>query len=292
MQRRLFIAVLLLFCLTSHLIAAEPNKDTSRGDRMLAAYFKDETAKLTEACLADIRTLDDWQTKRDQYRQELYEMLGMDPLPERTDLHAEITGKAEHDEFVVENVQFQSRPGLYVTGNLYVPKKADKPLPAILYVCGHGRVAKNGISYGNKTHYQHHGAWFARNGYVCLTIDTLQLGEIEGIHHGTYRYNMWWWLNRGYTSAGVEAWNCIRALDYLQSRAEVDGERLGVTGRSGGGAYSWWIAALDERIKCAVPVAGITDLTNHVVDGCVEGHCDCMYMVNTYRWDYTKGRRW
>ena len=47
--------------------------------------------------------------------------------------------------------------------------------------------------------------WFARHGYVCLTIDTLQLGEIEGIHHGTYRYGMWWWLNRGYTPAGVEA---------------------------------------------------------------------------------------
>ena len=78
----------------------------------------------------------------------------------------------------------------------------------------------------------------------------------------------------------------MRALDYLQSRQEVDPERLGVTGRSGGGAYSWWIAAIDERIKCAVPVAGITDLKNHVVDGCVEGHCDCMYMVNTYRWDY------
>ncbi len=97
---------------------------------------------------------------------------------------------------------------------------------------------------------------------------------------------MWWWNNRGYTPAGVEAWNCIRAVDYLQSRAEVDGERIGVTGRSGGGAYSWWVAALDERIKAAVPVAGITSLHNHVVDGCVEGHCDCMYMVNTYRWDY------
>ena len=58
-----------------------------------------------------------------------------------------------------------------------------------------------------------------------MTIDTLQLGEIEGIHHGTYRYGMWWWLNRGYTPAGVEAWNCIRALDYLQSRAEVDPKR-------------------------------------------------------------------
>lgn len=68
----------------------------------------------------------------------------------------------------------------------------------------------------------------------------------------------------------------------------MDAARFGVTGRSGGGAYSWWIAAIDERIKCAVPVAGITDLQNHVVDGCVEGHCDCMYMVNTHRWDYDK----
>ena len=97
---------------------------------------------------------------------------------------------------------------------------------------------------------------------------------------------MWWWNNHGYTPAGVEAWNCVRALDYLQSRKEVDGERLGVTGRSGGGAYSWWIAAIDDRIKAAAPVAGITDLENHVVDGTVEGHCDCMFFVNTYRWDY------
>jgi dienelactone hydrolase len=167
-----------------------------------------------------------------------------------------------------------------------IPKDIEKPAPAILYVCGHGPTKKNNISYGNKVSYQRHAAWFARHGYVCLIIDTLQMGEIEGIHHGTYRYDMWWWNSRGYTSAGAEAWNCIRSLDYLQSRREVDKDRIGVTGRSGGGAYSWWISALDERIKAAVPVAGITDLQNHVVDGCVEGHCDCMYIVNTYRWDY------
>ena len=78
----------------------------------------------------------------------------------------------------------------------------------------------------------------------------------------------------------------MRALDYLQSRKEIDPERIGATGRSGGGAYSWFIAAIDDRIKVTVPVAGITDLENHVVDGVVEGHCDCMYFVNTYRWDY------
>jgi dienelactone hydrolase len=173
-----------------------------------------------------------------------------------------------------------------VTANLYLPKHLSKPAPAILYVCGHAYVITNGVSYGNKTAYHHHGAWFARNGYVCLILDTIQLGEIQGVHHGTYREGMWWWNARGYTPAGVEAWNGMRALDYLQSRPEVDGERLGVTGRSGGGAYSWWVTALDGRIKAAAPVAGITDLQNHVVDGTVEGHCDCMFFVNTYRWDF------
>ena len=186
----------------------------------------------------------------------------------------------------MRTLYFQSRPHLYVTGNLYLPKKRNGRAPAILYVCGHSASRKNGISYGNKTNYQHHGAWFAQNGYVCLVIDTLQMGEIEGIHHGTYRENMWWWNARGYTPAGVETWNSIRAIDYLVSRPEVDPDRIGMTGRSGGGAYSWYAAALDDRIKAAVPVAGITNLHNHVVDGCVEGHCDCMYMMNTYRWDY------
>ena len=222
----------------------------------LAAYFAAETAKLRDACLADVETLEDWEAKRGEFREQLLEMLGLEPLPERTDLKATVTGRVEREDFTVENVHFQSRPGLYVTGNLWLPKGLDGPAPAVLYVCGHGSTKIDGVSYGNKVSYQHHGAWFARNGYVCLTIDTLQLGEIEATHHGTYRYKMWWWNNRGYTPAGVEAWNCVRALDYLQSRAEVDGERLGVTGRSGGGAYSWWIASIDDRIKAAVPVAG------------------------------------
>ena len=263
-------------------------RDTSRGDAMIARYFKAETSKLATASLSQYQSKEDWEKDKATHREHLFEMLGLDPIPEKTPLQPAIAGSVDHEDIVVERVHFQSRPGLYVTGNFYRPKEQSGPLPAILYVCGHGRVKKGDISYGNKTHYQHHGAWFARNGYVCLTIDTLQLGEIEGIHHGTYRHGRWWWNSRGYTPAGVEAWNCIRSLDYLQSRSEVDGERIGVTGRSGGGAYSWWIAALDERIKCAVPVAGITNLQNHVVDGCVEGHCDCMYMVNTYRWDYAQ----
>ena len=279
--------VLMLICTQSPCYAVERSAiGTSRADIMLAEYFRAETAKLRDRCLTDVKSLEEWQVKRKVYREQLFEMLGLKPLPEKTDLKPVVTGKLEHEQFIVENIHYQSRPGLYVTGNLYIPKGLEKPAPAILYVCGHALVKKDGVSFGNKTAYQHHAAWFARHGYVCLIIDSLQLGEIEGIHHGTYRYKMWWWNSRGYTPAGVEAWNCIRALDYLQTRKEVDAKRFGVTGRSGGGIYSWWISALDDRIKAAVPVAGITDLQNHVVDGCVEGHCDCMYLVNTFGWDY------
>jgi dienelactone hydrolase len=257
-------------------------------DRMFAAYFRVETERLASASLAEIKTLRDWTDRRAQVREELFEMLGLSPRPEQTDLKATITGRVEHAEFTVENLHFQSLPGLYVTANLYVPKNLTARAPAILYACGHAEVKDGKTSLGNKTGYQHHGAWFARHGYVCLMIDTIQLGELAGVHHGTRRFGQFWWNSRGYTPAGVEAWNGLRALDYLQSRPEVDPEKIGMTGRSGGGAYTWFTAALDDRIKVAVPVAGITDLHNHVVDGVVKGHCDCMFMVNTYRWDYAK----
>jgi dienelactone hydrolase len=255
---------------------------------MLKQYFEDETARVGNETFAEIKTLEDWTSRRDTYREQLFEMAGLSPRPEKTDLKAVVTGRVEHADFTVENLHYQSMPGLYATGNLYLPKNRNGRVPAILYVCGHANVKEGGISYGAKANYQHHGEWFARHGYVCLTIDTIQLGELEGLHHGTYREGMWWWNARGYTPGGVEAWNSIRALDYLQSRPEVDGGKLGMTGRSGGGAYTWLTAALDERVTVSVPVAGMTDLQNYVVDGCVTGHCDCMFIVNTYRWDYPK----
>ena len=152
-------------------------------------------------------------------------MLGLWPLPERTPLQPVITGIIEREEgFRVEKLHFQSRPHLYVTGNLYLPKngQAGAKLPAVLYVCGHSGRGRD----GNKTAFQQHGMWFATHGYACLLIDTLQLGEIAAIHHGTYRENRWWWQARGYTPAAVECWNGIRAIDYLQARPEVDPDQI------------------------------------------------------------------
>lgn len=274
-------ALLALLLCTSALGADSP-------DQRRTNYFRAETELISAKAAAVLTNTSEWKANRDTYRKQLFEMLSLDPLPARGDLKATVTGKVEKEDFVVENIHFQSLPGLYVTANLYLPKQIDKPVPTVLYLSGHGPVIRDGVSYGNKVTYQHHGIWFARHGYACLVLDSLQLGEILGLHHGTYREGMWWWNARGYSPAGVEAWNCIRALDYLETRPEIDKSRFAATGRSGGGAYSWWIVALDDRIKAAAPVAGITDLHDHVVNGTVEGHCDCMFTVNTYRWDYAQ----
>lgn len=281
---------LLLLTASAVLAAPFPEKtpDTP-GNKLIDRYFAEQARDIgATQGVGPLTTAEDWQAKVPEYRRELTEMLGLEPLPEKSPLQPVKTGEIKGDGFIVEKLHFQSMPGLYVTANLYRPEKVEKPLPTILYVCGHANMMKDGVSFGNKTGYEHHGVWFARHGYVCLIIDTVQLGEIRGEHHGTFSKGRWWWYSRGYTPAGLEAWSCIRALDYLETRPEVDKARFGVTGRSGGGAYSWWITALDERIKASVPTAGVTDMQNQVIDGCVEGHCDCMFYLNTYRWDFAR----
>ncbi len=268
--------------------------DTGRGDKMLDAYFRRQTQQIADAYLADVKTKADWERQRPELRRQFLDMMGLWPLPPRTDLKPVVTGTIDTEHFTIEKLHFQSIPGLYVTANLYVPKKAKLPAPAVLYVCGHSPTIVDKVSYGTKVAYQHHPAWLAEHGYVCLIVDTLESGEILGEHHGTYSKGMWWWQTLGYTPAGVELWNAIRALDYLETRKEVDAQRIGVTGRSGGGATSWWVGAADDRVKCIIPVAGIADLRAHVVEGVadrykkgvISGHCDCMYFVNTYRWDF------
>jgi dienelactone hydrolase len=228
------------------------------------------------------------------------DMLGLWPIPEKTPLNATKTGEIEAHAVVVEKLHFQSKPGLYVTANVYRPKDISKKLPAIVFVRGHGNRGRD----GNKTAMQDHGFWFANNGYVCIILDTLQLGEIPGVHHGTFGQpwrhiaaygfkekdkleNRFWWHAIGYSPAAVECWNGIRAIDYLCTRADVDPDNIGVTGISGGGATTFWVAAADERVKAAVPISGMSDLEGYVKDKLVNNHCDCMFLYNTYQWDCT-----
>jgi dienelactone hydrolase len=254
------------------------------GDAMIQEYLARETAKLSDPFLGDVKTSGDWERERPRFKEEYLHMLGLSPMPPKTPLQATITGTLERDGYVVDKIHYQSLPRLYVTGNLYRPANA-KPgerLPAIFYVCGHSGMGRD----GNKAAYQSHGIWFAKHGYICLVVDTLQLGEIAAIHHGTYREGRWWWHSRGYTPAGVECLNGIRGIDYLVGRPDVDPERLAVTGISGGGAATYWIAAADERVKVAVPVSGMADLPSYVTNRVINGHCDCMFAYNTFRWPW------
>ncbi len=268
---------------TALLARAADEPAAKPGDDAIDVYLAQETAKLNERALNGAKTREEWEARRPRLRQEYFDMLGLWPLPEKTPLDAKITGTLERGDVDIEKVHFQSRPGLYVTGDLYRPKKIEGKLPAILYVCGHSNMGRD----GNKTAYQDHGMWFASNGYVCLIIDTVELGEIRGEHHGTYSKGRWWWHSAGYTPAGVECRNGVRAIDYLVSRPDVDADHIGVTGISGGGAATVWIAAADERVKCAAEVSGMSDLECYVSEKVVNHHCDCMLFYNMYGWDWT-----
>lgn len=264
-------------------LAQETPASITPGNAMIEAHLILETGQLSRRVLNGATSRETWEAGRDELKRQYLDMLGLWPLPERTPLKAAVTGTLDRDSIQIEKLHFQSRPGLYVTGNLYRPTKIDGKLPAILYVCGHLGKGRD----GNKTGFQHHGMWFASHGYVCLIVDTLQLGEIAGTHHGTYNKGRWWWQSAGYTPAGVECWNGVRALDYLASRPDVDAEKLAVTGISGGGAATFWIAAADERVKVCAPVSGMSDLQSYVDNKVCNGHCDCMFLYNTYRWEWT-----
>jgi cephalosporin-C deacetylase-like acetyl esterase len=272
-----------LAALTAASLAWGADEPAKPGDEAIDAYLKQQAAKLSARVLDGAKTREEWEARRPRLRQEYFDMLGLWPLPEKTPLNATVTGTLERGDVTIEKLHFQSRPGLYVTGDLYRPKKVEGKLPAILYVCGHSHKGRD----GNKTDYTDHGQWFASNGYVCLIIDTVELGEIKGEHHGTYNRGRWWWHSAGYTPAGVECWNGVRAIDYLSSRPDVDADRIGVTGISGGGAATIWISAADERVKCAVPVSGMSDLECYVSQKVVDKHCDCMLFYNMYGWEWT-----
>lgn len=290
MRRRRALAAALIGSLWIPLAAgAQEQVEADRGapgDEMIHAHLAALSAEFSERFLDGVTSAEDWWTLRPRYRREYLYMLGLWPVPERTPLEATVTGELQGDGFVVEKLHYQSRPGLYVTANLYRPADGEEGerRPAVLYVCGHSPRGRD----GNKTAFQSHGIWFARHGYVCLVVDTLQLGEIAAIHHGTYNEERWWWHSRGYNPAGVESWNGVRGIDYLVSRPDVDPERIAVTGISGGGAVAFWVAAADDRVSVAVPVSGMADLPSYVADRVVDEHCDCMFLYNTFEWPWTR----
>lgn len=242
-------------------------------------YLSHEAGCITDHALADFPNAAAWRARVPGKRRQFLEMMGLDEwwTEHREPPPVTVTGVVERERYRIEKLYYESLPRLFVAANLYVPKNLSGRAPAVLYVCGH--------SGDQKAHYQAHARRFAELGFVCLIAETVQLGEVRGFHHGCYREGWWHWYSRGYTPAGIELLNGIRGLDLLAQRPEVDPAKLGVTGISGGGAASWWIAAADERVKVSAPVCGTGALFSHIHDRTIDDHCDCMWWINTYRWD-------
>lgn len=280
MTRRRLLACAALCAAVTNAALAQKSHTAAERYELFKRHLERRAAAITAHQFDGIANLADWQRRRPQIRRQFLDMLGLDPLPLRTPLNARVTGGFERDTYRVENIVFESRPGLFVTGNLYLPKAAG-PHPAVVYVSGHAPHPA-----GAKFVYQHHGIWMARHGMAAFLLDTLEFGEVPGIHHGTHNLEMWNWLSLGYTPAGVEVWNAMRALDYLETRAaDVDRRRIGITGRSGGGAVSWFTAAADERFQVVAPVHGTWSVGSQVAQDAVRENCDCIYFWNLHQLD-------
>lgn len=259
-------------------IQTEPVSDQANDIRH---YLNRVAAECTHESLADIQTLDQWQQIRPKRYAQYLEMMGLVDVPvegPRPPLNVNIVGTIQQSGYRIEKLWYESLPQLYVPANLYIPDGITQPVPAILYVCGHART--------QKVRYQAHARRFAELGFVCLIIETIQWGEVRGDHWGCYARGWFHWYSRGYTPGGVEAWNGMRGLDLLCNRPEVDADRLGVTGISGGGTQTWYVAAADPRIKAAATVCGTSTVKSQVFQRTLDGHCDCMMPINTFRQDF------
>ena len=245
-------------------------------------YLAREARHITDNALSDLRTPADFKRRIAQRRRQYMMMMGLADLPAaaaRGPVPYKVTGIVERQGYRIEKLHYESLPNLHVTANLYLPTAAASTArrPGVLYVCGHAA--------NQKVHYQGHPKRFAELGFPTLIVETVQLGEVTGYHHGCYREGWFQWYSRGYSPAAIEVLNGIRGLDLLAGRPEVDADRLGVTGISGGGAMSWYITAADERVKACSPVCGTATLASHIYDRVIDGHCDCMWWINTAKWD-------
>lgn len=185
------------------------------------------------------------------------------PLPPRTPLKPQITGALERRHYRLEKVLFESRPGCLVAAHLYLPRALERPAPAVLGACGHSELGKL------EPLYQEFCQRLVRAGFVVLIFDPFDQGERDqywrlaerrAVANCCHAHNM---IGKQLELIGEwfgtwRAWDGIRSLDYLLSRPEVDPQRVGLTGNSGGGTMTTWIWAIEDRLTMAAPSCFVT----------------------------------
>ena len=208
------------------------------------------------------RSRSEWERRASRLRQQILVGAGIWPPVERCPLNPRIFDRTEREDYTVEKAYFESYPGFFVTGNLYRPKGKPGPFPGLANPHGHwaqGRLADEEVGSvpGRCIN-------FAKQGYVAFAYDMIGRNDSLQIPHD-FRgdvEDLW-----GINLLGLQLWNSIRVVDFLQSLPDVDPERIGCTGTSGGGTQTFMLMAVDGRVKVAAPVC--------MVSGIMQGGCLC-----------------
>ncbi len=224
--------------------------------QMMRRYLDHETAKHFAARAERVEGLagaDDVAAYAAEKRAAFVAALG--GFPERTPLNAQVVGQGAGEGYRFEKIMFESQPGFHVTGVLFLPSDTSKPVPGVIVPCGHSANGKAMESY------QRASILLAKNGIASFCYDPIGQGERyfylkeDGtpelgatVEHTMIGVSS---ILTGTNTAMFRIWDGMRALDYLESRPEIDAKRLGCTGNSGGGTLTSYLMALDDRIQCA-----------------------------------------
>jgi cephalosporin-C deacetylase-like acetyl esterase len=261
------LAAVVLLCSSGRTLAQEDLHVLSgehQPHNMLHSYLLKEAQKHFDArrkVVADLKTPAEIHKRQKYLKSRFVNALG--GFPDNTLLHPRVVGTIQGDGFRVERVIYESRPNHHVTANLYLPERSS-PVPGVLVPCGHSSNGKAADAY------QRICILMAKNGMAAMCYDPIGQGERiqllkngkPGIPGSTSEHTMVGVgaLLAGTSTATYRIWDGIRSLDYLASRPEIDGKRLGCTGNSGGGTLTSYLMALDDRIVAAAPSCYITSL--------------------------------
>jgi cephalosporin-C deacetylase-like acetyl esterase len=266
LTRRQFAAqTLMVACLRRATLAAGPSYRQDLPD-MLVSYLARKVNSLAEHWDGErikIKTAAEIEVRNRFVRAKAIEMIH--GLPDRTPLDPIIVNRFERDGYRIETLMFQSRPNFWVPASLYVPTVGGGPFPGIISPCGH---SANGRLYPA---YQYMYTNLVKSSFVVLAYDPVGQGErrqywnpqtntndLGGPTTWEHSFSGQLLLLLGEDLTHYRVWDGMRAIDYLLTRPEVDAERIGCAGQSGGGTFTLFISALDERVRCAAVHQGGT----------------------------------
>lgn len=208
------------------------------------------------------KTLAAWQARRPELRSQIMAATSLYPPRTHTPLNARYLGKLDEDGYTIEAVALETMPGFWLGGNLYRPKDGQSKHPAIVHPHGHWKRGR--LEDSKECSTPRLGGNLAKLGFVVFAYDMVGYNDTRQLPHdfGSEREQLW-----GFNPLAVQTWDSIRVVDFLASLPDVDKDRIGVTGASGGGTQTFLLSTIDDRIQAAVPV--------NMVSFLMQGGCVC-----------------